>query len=142
MADLLTLVREYDLPLKWDGRRVVWRGWTDPYAGVFICGRRGATNRTVCTGCGSTEPCVMNIGTVHPLPDETFTSRPLVERTTKSGRVYVKDGAPVTRAAWPVIRLCVFRCPGCKQDSVWDTTTGEWWDLDHTDYGPEGSNAP
>ena len=27
-------------------------------------------------------------------------------------------------------------------DFEWDEETDEWWDLDHTDYGPEGSVAP
>lgn len=36
MSDLLTMLREHDLPPRWDDRLVAWRGWeTQPPA--FIC---------------------------------------------------------------------------------------------------------
>lgn len=38
-------------------------------------------------------------------------------------------------------RLHAFRCTDCKHDVVWDRDTDEWWTLDHTDYGDEGSTA-
>lgn len=38
--------------------------------------------------------------------------------------------------------LSAYRCPGCGLDTVLDHATGEWWTLDDTDYGPEGSNPP
>lgn len=37
--------------------------------------------------------------------------------------------------------LVAFRCPDCLHDVVVDPHTDEWWDLDDSDYGPEGSTA-
>lgn len=38
-------------------------------------------------------------------------------------------------------RLDVFRCTGCQLDTVHDQD-GRTWDLDPTDYGPNGSQPP
>ena len=43
---------------------------------------------------------------------------------------------------WPVAALQLYRCRGCGHDHVFDLFTNEWWDLDATDYGPEGSTDP
>jgi hypothetical protein len=45
------------------------------------------------------------------------------------------------RAQVALRRLDAIRCQDCRHDQVWDTDTDEWWDLDHTDYGTEGSTA-
>lgn len=38
-------------------------------------------------------------------------------------------------------RLVVDRCPGCGHDTVTDQATGKLWDLDLSDYGPDGSRV-
>lgn len=38
--------------------------------------------------------------------------------------------------------LTAFRCPVCGHDTVFCMDTGEWWDLDPTDYQDAGSVAP
>jgi hypothetical protein len=43
------------------------------------------------------------------------------------------------RPALALWRLFAFRCQDCRHDQVLDLNTRELWDLDHTDYGPEGS---
>lgn len=114
MRDLLVLAREFDLPPKWNGIDLEWRGWRElPDVNVFVCFRRGKEPPPDhCSKCGSVE-------------------RSHVNRGTGTVRLGGKDRTAV--------ELTVFRCPDCEHDAVCDETTGEWWDLDHTDYGPEGS---
>ena len=140
---LLTLARQFDLPPKWDGRDVEWQGWEDTLD-TFICGP-AARQREVCPACGSVEARVINIGLVHPLPGETWEQDHLIEKRTRSGRsIMVKAGKQMVKAH-PVLELVAFRCVDCKHDVVWDKydggweSGGTWWDLDHTDYGPQGS---
>lgn len=38
--------------------------------------------------------------------------------------------------------LRAMRCPDCGSVTVWDLTSDEWWTLDESDYGPEGSMRP
>lgn len=115
MSDLLVQLREHDLPPKWDGRPVTWRGWRDlPTDGVFICFRGKEPEPDHCKACGS-----------------VATSR--VNRGTTAMRLGGKDRI--------IDVLSAYRCPDCHHDVVNVEDTGEWWDLDHTDYGPEGSAA-
>lgn len=41
----------------------------------------------------------------------------------------------------PVVRyrLSAFRCTRCSLDTIRDWNTDQWWSLDPTDYGREGS---
>lgn len=127
MTDLLVLAREFDLPPKWDGLAAVWDGWEEPLEGrIFIC---PAPARSVCTACGSVESQVMNRALV--AKSRRFTHDDIEGR---------KRGHQPGRVA--LYRLHAFRCPDCKQDSVWDMETDQWWDLDPTDYGPDGSVPP
>lgn len=132
--DLFVATRSYDLPPKWDGRPVDWSEWR-PARELFIC---PPPPREPCRECKSTAPSLFNVGVVQPLPGETFE----VDRVkrTKSGREYVSG--KVAKPAWPLVRLHLFRCPDCLHDTVFDTVTDEWWDLDPSDYEPEGSRAP
>jgi hypothetical protein len=101
------------LPPKWDGADVEWRAWEATDA-IFICPR---PKPEPCTGCRSTRSPIKNVGRVHA------------------------DDAP-PGSGWSTWRLFVFRCPDCHLDTVWDIRTGEWWELDETDYGPAGSHPP
>ena len=128
--DLLTLLREHDLPPFWDGLAVVWGQWTTDLPVVFVCPppKRPAT----CHGCGSTA--------------EQHQAKGRVARAAfiTHDRIHEYDAKhdPLGRGK-PValVRLFVWRCPGCLLDVVWDIDTDEWFDLDHTDYGPDGSRS-
>lgn len=122
MPDLLVQSREHDLPPKWDGHPVEWDGWSEA-SDIFICPPPGDEP---CHMCGSVRRGLITGGTVTAdWPDGVAAIRQarLRERVTR----------------W---RLSVFRCPDCRHDTVWDMRTDQWWDLDHSDYGPDGSNAP
>lgn len=110
--DLFAATREHDLPPKWDGAPMQWGQW-DEMAAV-ICAK---VRPEPCERCGSTARRGSSTGTVRP---------------TRTG---------------PVInlhhrRLHALRCPDCLHDTVWDPGNDEWWDLDPTDYGDDGSNPP
>lgn len=110
--DLLTYSREHDLPPKWDGHPTHWDGWRDTPI-MFI----RQPDRDVCVACGSTTRPIMNSGIVHI--DIDGLTQPI-----RKGRLYV------------------FRCLDCYHDTIHNVNTGEWWELDHTDYGPHGSHHP
>lgn len=133
MADLLTLAREFDLPPKWNDCIVQWRGW-EPEPTVLLCRRGKPAPRDCCSVCASPHPPVVNRGLVanSPLITPAMLKRNEDNRA-RLGALAHKD-APL--AHW---RLYAYRCQDCRHDVVWDTDTDEWWDLDHTDYGPEGS---
>lgn len=122
MTDLLTLSRDHDLPPKWDGHPVEWEGWRDSID-VFIC--PPPRDREPCEACGCIGKPVMNSGTVTVhWPDSV----------TAIGRTRLRER--VSRS-----RLTVFRCTQCRHDTVLDHNTDQWWDLDYTDYGPDGSDG-
>lgn len=103
--------KEFDLPPKWDGIEVTWKGWQDlPVTSLDF----HLKDRHVCTRCGSTQRPVLNRG--------------LVDSTVKG-------------VTWPIIRFFAYRCPECRLDTVHDTRRDEWWDLDTTDYTSFGSVA-
>lgn len=132
--DLLLGLREHDLPPLWDGRVVLWRGWEDPEPGhVFIC--PPPKQRHVCEGCGSLEPWVTNRGMVAVSP--SLTREELLYEEENRARLGSLAHKRKPRALW---RLHAYRCPDCKLDTVWDHDTDQWWTLDFTDYGPEGSS--
>lgn len=125
MSDLLTLMRENDLPPKWDGRVVRWDGWRDLPA-AFIC--PPPRERDVCPACGSAAERVTNRGLVALNPATTLDRIANYEQFHKTGKV----------AHW---RLYAYRCVDCKHDQIWDSEWQQLWDLDSTDYGNDGSRA-
>ena len=134
MSDLLTLAREHDLPPKWDGCLVVeWTHW-EAQIPMFMC--PPPQTRDCCPSCGSPEPSVSCRGMVAVSPEVTRQMFDAEEENRR--RLGSLAHKRKNLALW---RLHAFRCQDCRHDMVWDTHTGEWWDLDHTDYGPDGSHA-
>lgn len=141
MTDLLTLAREHDLPPRWDGFAVVWKPWQTPPP-VFVC--PPIRDNDVCTSC--------RLPRYHRGRPRWQTAVGLVcdrawldhdDYTRQQAR---RDRLPEhlrheVRTRW-WRRLHATRCVHCDHDVVTDTQTGQVWDLDHTDYGDEGSTAP
>jgi len=122
-----------DLPLLWDGRVVEWRGWSD---GTTTMALHNPKER--CTGCGSSAEPAINAGIMDAKQGEMVEHEPL--KKTKSGRTYRGRTILVPANRWA--RLFAFRCPDCQQDEVWDKDADEWWTLDESDYGSDGSTDP
>ena len=132
MSDLLTLAREFDLPPKWNDCLVEWEGWKpQPVAHLCPPPRR----RDCCSGCGSPELPVVNRG--YAATSALVT--PAMLRRNKAARDRLGPGSLHHVPSVVLLRLYAYRCQDCRHDVVWDIDTDEWWDLDHTDYGPEGS---
>lgn len=138
MSDLLTELREHDLPPRWDGRVVIWKGWE--YQGTaLVC---PSPQPTVCEGCGAPDmhrgfpTQARNRGMVALSPSTT--REQIAERDENKRRLGRLAHKSPSLALW---RLFAFRCSDCKLDTVWDTDTNAWWLLDHTDYGDDGSVA-
>ena len=132
--DLLTLRREHDLPPRWDGRPVTWSGWDTGPTG-FIC---PPPKNECCHACGSHAPTVFNHGYVaisHLITDEEITA-------AQAARDLLPPGLRHKIDSLVRLELTAYRCPDCNTDLVEDQVTGLWWELDHTDYGPDGSNPP
>lgn len=126
--------REHDLPPKWDGRDVTWRGWASP--SPTTADFHTPVEARACTECGAIDHLETNRGDVAALPGETETVT--ITKMTRSGREYGKDveqPATIDRA------LMALRCQHCNHDIVLDLTTNESWDLDSTDYTAAGSTA-
>ena len=141
MSDLLTELRDHDLPPKWDGRSVAWQGWEYATSGLFICPR---PQREVCEGCGMpTEergfPCWSTNGGLRADSTRLTLDDFRVEESARE-RLPVKVKGKLARHWW--IELIAHRCHHCELDTVWDTSSDEWWTLDHTDYGHDGSGTP
>lgn len=108
-------IAAYQLPARWDGRDVEWRAWTST-EGIVMC---PPPPRQPCEQCRSTAAPWMNTGIVRP--------------PATPGVVNLRPSLAL---------LSAFRCPDCLLDTVWDRDTDEWWTLDASDYGPEGSDDP
>ncbi len=53
------------------------------------------------------------------------------------------DAGPGRYARRHALRdIHAFRCPDCGEVVVWDVDSDEWWTLDESDYGPDGSWPP
>lgn len=110
----------HDLPPRWDGRTVEWRGWTN--TPPVMCPR--VSYREPCVKCGSTSQPIINRGAVWTTPGET----------ASISRARLEQGRHLAG------NLHAFRCPNCRHDTVLDSLTdGNWWDLDEADYTDEGS---
>lgn len=123
MTDLFTHAREHDLPPKWDGHPVEWDGWQQQ-GQVFIC--PPPKDRGVCGQCGSLAPRLHNRG---------------VRRIAYDANV-VQVGEAKLQPRETRASLSALRCPDCRHDTVVDLWVDEVWDLDITDYGNQGSDAP
>ena len=139
-GDLLTLLREHDLPPRWDGHAVWWEGWHPGIGPVFICPvficpppRRPLC----CEGCGSLAEPVSNRGLVAVWA--SLTPEDIEREEENRRRLGSLAHKRKRRAYW---RLRAYRCPDCKLDTVWDIDTDDWWTLDHTDYSDDGSETP
>jgi hypothetical protein len=133
----VNLLREHDLPPKWDGRVIEWGAWAEN-GPIFICDRtkrKGGLYVPTCAACGSTRPKLQSVGLRHPAPEDTEPGEYL--RTHRNGTpVYAQEPMPAYR------ELHAERCQDCGHDTVYDMRSNESWDLDDTDYGHEGSVAP
>lgn len=99
---------------------------------VFIC--PPPKRRDCCPSCASPRPRVHACGMVARLPG---IAREQWERDQENRRLL--GALRLKREPIALWRLHAYRCQDCRHDQVWDTETDEWWDLDHTDYLPEGS---
>lgn len=100
------------LPVRWDGAPVEWTEWNTEQ--VFLC---PPPQPRPCPGCGLIRPRSMCRG---------IRKRP-GHRLNRFGR------AEYYRA------LFAYRCSACGRDEVHESGSTEWWVLDDTDYGPDGS---
>lgn len=110
----LTLV-SHPLPISWDGREVKWSRWESTER-ILICGPHSDKARC---DCGSKR--------------NPFTASGLRAADAGTGRFARRHA---------VKDLHALRCPDCGQVDVWDMDSDEWWTLDESDYGPNGSLAP
>jgi hypothetical protein len=135
--ELVEPLEERPLPVKWDGRDVTWDEFTLELMTSMEFHMTAAQRRkAVCAKCGTPDrERVHSTGTVHPLPGETMegTVRRRSKRTGKMLHV------PTMVPAWPLRTLVAWRCV-CGLDTVWDMDKEEWWELDESDYGPDGSS--
>lgn len=131
---LLTLAhsRRNDLPPFWDGVPVTWTDWSDDTRSTLIL--HLPAEALACDQCGSVDESRHAFGTRPPPEGATVTTTRT--KKTKSGREYVvHENVP----ARPVRDLRASRCRHCGHDTIHDERTDQTWDLDETDYGPEGS---
>lgn len=130
----------YQLPPKWDGLDIEWRGWTNQP--ILMCPPKAA--RQVCENCASPAQPAMNVGVVHPAPGtmitQTLYKRCKPKPNGRPGAIY--DAGTHEVPARPIAWLHAFRCPDCQLDTVWDKRTDEWSVLEPADYGPQGSYDP
>lgn len=121
-----------DLPARWDGRAVLWGEWRI-IEQLFVCDRTKRKppepDRCACGALTSTSHYA--VGLVADDADTTVAELATDDRFARYGRP--RRG---TRS------LTAYRCPSCGADEVYDAATGEWWTLDESDYGPDGSTAP
>lgn len=131
------LALDRPLPVAWDGRPLEWGPWSVAPL-TFICDRskrkNGCTHPT-CSACGSQRPALVAVALRRPLAGDTEPGEYL-RRHRNGRRVYAQEPMPAYRD------LHAQRCRDCGHDSVVDMRSGEVWDLDESDYGPEGSVAP
>ena len=124
------------LPVAWDGRPLEWLPW-EPAPLVFICDRskrKHGLSHPSCSACGSTRPGLTASALRHPIASDVEQGEYL--RRHRNGMpVYAQEPMPAYRD------LHASRCLDCGHDTVVDLRSGEVWDLDPSDYGPEGSIA-
>ena len=121
----------HDLPPRWDGLPVAWRGWES--LPITSCRAWGSDR---CASCGSDKRSSINFGIVGD-------SAEMTPRDVRANDAACRI-APLSAAVFPKrkawIRLIAFRCPDCGHDQVDDGT--DFWDLDPSDYTDDGSHHP
>lgn len=131
-APLRLVYSRHDLPPSWDGQPVEWDEMSDDdHRSTIILHAPAAA--LACHKCGSVDEPRISWGKRPPESPTFSTTR---TKTTRTGRKYE---VPCEVEAWAVRDLIAARCRHCLHDVVTDTRTGESWDLDASDYGPEGS---
>lgn len=120
---------DLELPASWDGLEVAWRGWSSYH--VFVCPPPKPKD-AACQRCGSLAQPSHNSGVVHP---------PAADASFETLAALYQAGT-LADTPTPLVWLHAFRCPDCQLDTVWDQRTDEWWVLDASDYGPQGSTDP
>lgn len=125
------------LPVAWDGRALEWGPFrsTGP---IFICDRSKRKHDPIprCDNCGSQRPPLHAIAKRSPKPGDSEPGEYLRTHPRTGKRIYAQDPTP------PYRDLHASRCVDCGHDVVYDSRTNEAWDLDKTDYGPQGSRPP
>lgn len=112
-------LRGHDLPPAWDGAPVEWGPW-ESLPDAFIC---PPPKPDGCDRCHSTAIPLRAHGT----------------RTIVYGNDVVRIHTARLHPRRMRAALVAVRCPDCGHDTVWDTATDQWWDLDDSDYQDGGS---
>lgn len=134
MASSLELVHsKNDLPPSWDGRKVTWDEWSNIRTSLAY---HLKPEEMACDQCGAVDESLIAWGLRDPTPGATMSQTQT--KTTRSGKKYA---IAVEAPACPMRDLYAARCRHCGHDVVTDTETDERWDLDETDYGPQGSTS-
>ena len=126
MSDLLSLLREHDLPPKWDGLAVLWKGWE--YVPPTSMTMFHSSGRDVCEGCGmlTTErgfPCwsanrgLVAVSMVITHADLRYED--LSPQTIAAAKTFIMDGVAVVRAISSAIRFTETRVC-CQASKTWD----------------------
>lgn len=118
MSQLQLDLRAHDLPPRWDGHPVEWENWAPELVVTHL-------DRDPCAQCGS---------------KERLRTRGIRSIRHDDNVIRFRRGRP-TRPRDLRAVLCVTRCVGCRLDVVFDPWTGQWWDLDGSDYQDAGSHA-
>ncbi len=127
--------RANDLPPRWDGHRVEWKGWEVPPPSSI----RFHMPPECCRACGSIEPAQHNRGVIWSEPGEVVPfRRPKSYANAVSNQAARRDGVVLGS-------LTAIRCPDCRYDTVLGPERSglarEVWDLDESDYTDQGSYA-
>lgn len=120
----------HDLPPRWDGLPVAWRGWRT------ITGHICPPGRDACSSCGSLEHPTINFGLLADDPAMTPEEAAHDDRATLLAH---RSRHRRQRRTW--IKLTALRCVECGHDQVLDAE-GNLWDLDLSDYDDRGSTDP
>lgn len=117
------------LPPLWDGMPIVWDGW-ESTLDMRIC----PPVLSCCSACGSLARQAMNRGRV--AISSVVTHQMIAARDAERDRLPPREAH--RRKCLALYRLAAFRCPDCHHDQVLEDGV-HWWDLDESDYQPEGS---